>query len=535
MVLTGCIQQEKTEWVVVKHEEKQVTKEIAKEEIVHEGEKEIVPQPYHIAEGQRNIDSIQFDRFLERDLTESINLYPEEMFPEVYTEMEGVLTFRGSHLRDQASFGKARIKKKKLEQIWVYETSSIGDWGGGAGWTGQGSVIKWDETIKRGMNLIEPYKSLPDFIEVIQPSLDGRIYFLDLKTGKKTREPITIHNPIKGSVSLDPRGYPLLYVGQGIRQTKEFGYRIYSLIDGNLLHFINGMEPLSYREWAAFDGAPLINKDTDRMYLGGENGILYQVKLNTDYQQDKNTITIKPETTMYRYNINGNKRQGIESSVAAYRNLLYFADNGGSVQALDIREMRPVWALGGTDDTDATLVVDVEDNGPKVYTGTEVDFQGAKGYALIRKLDGLTGSEIWREEYEAYSIIGDHPVNGGLLATPVSGKEQIRNLIIFTIARVGDLQKGLMVALEKNTGNEIWRKEMDNYSWSSPVDIYTEAGESYLIQGDSIGQLHLIDAKTGQTLHSINLGANIEASPVIYKNVIVVSTRGGYIYGVEIK
>lgn len=534
IVLSGCMQQEKTEKVFVAHEEKQVSKEIEKEVIV-EDEEEGTSLPFQIIDAKRNIENIQFERFFEKGKVEKIDLFPNEMFPEVYTEMHGVLTFRGNHIRNQASFGKASIHERRLEQKWAFETSSIGEWGGGAGWTGQGSIIKWDEAVKKEMNLVKPFSTDSSFIEVIQPSLDGKIHFLDLMTGRKTREPIAIHNPIKGSVSIDPRGYPLLYVGQGIRQTKEFGYRIYSLLDGKLLHFINGMESLSYREWAAFDGAPLINRETDMMYIGGENGILYQLKLNTDYKQENNTITLRPETIMYRYKINGNKRQGIESSVAAYRNLLFFADNGGSVQAIDIQEMRPVWALGGTDDTDATIVVDVEEDAPMLYTGTEVDFQGAKGISIIRKLDGLTGAEVWKKEYAAYSIVGEHPVNGGLLATPVSGKEKISNLVIFTIARVGNMEKGLMVALDKNSGTEVWRKEMDYYSWSSPVDVYTETGESFLIQGDSNGQLHLIDAANGQTLHSINLGANIEASPAIYENMIVVATRGGYIYGIEIK
>lgn len=532
LVVSGCTNQDEAH-VAKAEKPKEVLQEGKKvETVVEEGK---VPQPIVVAEQERNTSRIAFERYNGDSIIEGVSIKEDEMFPENYTEMEGILSFRGNHLRNQPSYGTASIVEKKLEQKWTFQTTSIGEWGGGAGWTGQASIVKWDDSVKKGMNITETYKGKDNFKEVIQPSLDGKVYFLDLVTGEQTREAISTDNPIKGSVSIDPRGFPLLYVGQGIQQTNEFGYRIFSLIDGKLLHFINGKEPLAYRDWGAFDGAPLINRITDTMYLGGENGLLYQIDLNTAYEKEENTISINPETTMYRYKVNGNDRQGIEGSVAAYRNLLYFADNGGSIQAVDTNEMRPVWALNQTDDTDSTIVLDIENETPMVYTGTEVDVQGNNSLSTIRKINGVTGEVVWRKIFEASSIVGSNPTNGGLLATPVSGKGEISNLIIFTIARVGNLDKGLIVALDKRTGQEVWMKEMDHYSWSSPVDVYTSNGKAYLVQGDSKGNLHLIDGANGETVDQIHLGASIEATPVVYENMIVVATRGGYIYGIAIK
>lgn len=532
LVVSGCTDREEA-YVVKAEKPKEVVQEVKKVEKITMEVKE--PQPFIVAEHERNTSRISFERFNGNGFIEEVTLKMDEMFPENYSEVEGVLSFRGNHLRNQPSYGQATVVEKKLEQKWAVKTTSIGEWGGGAGWTGQASIVKWDDSVKKGMNITDAFKEKSDLKEVIQPSLDGKVYFLDLDTGEQTREAISTDNPIKGSVSIDPRGFPLLYVGQGIQQTEEFGYRIFSLIDGKLLHFINGKESLAFRDWGAFDGAPLINRNTDTMYLGGENGLLYQINLNTAYDQEKNTISIAPEKTMYRYKVNGNERVGIEGSVAAYRNLLFFADNGGSVQAVDINEMRPIWALNQTDDTDSTVVLDIEDETPMVYTGTEVGVQGNNGLSTIRKINGITGEVEWRKIFEASSIVGANPINGGLLATPISGKGEISNLIIFTIAKVGNLDKGLIVAMDKRTGQEIWMKEMDHYSWSSPVDIYTSNGKAYLVQGDSMGNLHLIDGANGETVDQINLGANIEATPVIYENMIVVATRGGYIYGIEIK
>ena len=55
------------------------------------------------------------------------------------------------------------------------------------------------------------------------------------------------------------------------------------------------------------------------------------------------------------------------------------------------------------------------------------------------------------------------------------------------------------------------------------------------IQCDSGGNLHKIDPLTGKLLSTINLGdANIEATPAIFDNTLVVGTRGMKIFGVEI-
>jgi hypothetical protein len=461
-----------------------------------------------------------------------------QTFPQNYTSISGVLTFRGNHLRDSASFGSVKENPKQLVKHWVFQTGASPRWGGGAGWTGQPAIIKWPKEVKAIMNLKGEYKKNDQFVEVVYASLDGKVYFLDLTTGKQTRPAIDIQNPIKGSVSLDPRGYPLLYVGQGIPQTgnHNIGFRIYSLIDGKLLHFTKGLDGFAYKGWGAFDGAPLINRNTDSLFLGGENGLFYSMKLNTNFDIKKQTISVKPETVKYRYKLSSKDHLGIENSVAAYKNMLYFTDNGGTLQGIDLTKMKPVWATGMTDDSDATIVLDKKGDTPFLYTGTEVDKQGSKGISMLRKVHGLTGKVIWKKEIPAQSILGENPVNGGLLATPVLGKHDISNQVIFTIARYKTLSGGLMISLDKESGKEIWRREMTSYAWSSPVAVYDKKGNSYLIQCDSVGRMYLIKGKTGELIQQMNtFGANIEASPAIYNDTIVIANRGGKIFTIKIK
>ena len=46
--------------------------------------------------------------------------------------------------------------------------------------------------------------------------------------------------------------------------------------------------------------------------------------------------------------------------------------------------------------------------------------------------------------------------------------------------------------------------------------------------------LHMIDAANGTILTSIELGSNIEGSPALFDDMLVIGTRGGKIYGIEI-
>ena len=58
-------------------------------------------------------------------------------------------------------------------------------------------------------------KQAETLVEVVYPAMDGYIYFLELETGKPTRDSLNLGFTFKGTGTLDPRGYPLLYVGSG--------------------------------------------------------------------------------------------------------------------------------------------------------------------------------------------------------------------------------------------------------------------------------------------------------------------------------
>lgn len=459
--------------------------------------------------------------------------------PMDYSDIKGVTCFRGNNFRSSASYGFVDIKEKKLEIVWDVPIGAIGRWTG-VGWNGQPAIVEWSEEARGIMNIFDEKKKKENLKEVIYGTLDSNIYFLDLEDGSYTRDKIKISGPIKGSVTIDPRGVPLLYVGQGINYVDEMqvkmGYRIFNLIDQSLLHFIDGRDSFALRGWSAFDSNSIIDKNADIMFICGENGIVYKMRLNTQYDESQKELSIDPENTKYRYKVENNRYQGIENSIAVYKNLGYFADNGGWLQCLDLNTLEPVWIYNVTDDTDSTIVIDEEENEKIVlYTACEVDKQGEEGLSYIRKMDALTGQLIWEKSYSCYSKHGERPNNGGALATPVVGKASIQNLVIYNLARHGGFNKGALIALDKETSEEVWKLELENYSWSSPVDIYTEDGEAFIILCDSAGKMYLIEGTTGKVLDEISLGSNVEGSPAVYENMAVVGTRGQKIFGIRIK
>jgi len=462
---------------------------------------------------------------------------------EEYADIGGVLAFRGNNYRNSASYGTRKISEKKLEIVWSHKIGAIstsdGGYWPGTGWTGQPLLVNWPEDIRNMMNIKPEFKD-KELVEVIYPTLDGNIYFLDLETGKETREKIQVGFPMKGTGMIDPRGYPILYTGMGINDNggklSEFKYMIFSLIDQSSLYNIYGRDPVAFRRWGAFDSSAMVDKKTDTLLAAGENGLIYRVKLNTRFEKDQETISIAPQITRYRYRDSVNVELGVENSPAFYRNYMYFCDNGGIFQCLDINTMKPVWTYDVGDDTDATTVIEETDKGVFLYTANQVDKRSQESKkpekCNIRKFNALTGELIWQRDY---TCVYNFYINGGALGTPLIGKDDISDLIIFNICFTGSNQDGTLVALDKETGEEVWTRHLTAYSWCSPVDVKSSDGKTYGLFADYAGILHLFDPRTGKDIDTISLGGNVESSPAVYDDMIVVGSYAQKIFGIRIK
>ena len=462
-------------------------------------------------------------------------LNPEPIFfglPEDYTTLPGVTTFRGNNFRNAPSFGTAEISAGNLTEKYLIGIGSLDHWTG-VGWSGQPVIVQWDYALQQHMNMLPEKKEKEGLVEVIQGAVDGYVYFFDLADGKPTRNAFRYGEPIKGGVSIDPRGYPILFIGQGDQFGGRTGFGMFSLIDFKELYFLPNHDPFALKYHDLFDSNPLFDIPNDRLIECGENGVIYNIKLNTDFDLDAGTISLSPELTRYRYTtkVNSLRSLGTEGSPSAFMNYIFTADNGGLVQCVDLMTFSPVWVRDCTDDTDVAIVLDWEEETETMalYTGCQTDYQK---YSYIRKLNAENGDLLWEYSYQCYT---DTAVSGGLLATPVVGRGDISDLIVFWVGKViGMGGGGALVAFDKVSGDVVWEKILPNYGWSSPVGIYTDDGRCYIVVCDSMGKMYLVRGTTGEVLDSISLGANIEASPAVYGSTIIVGTRGMRIYGVKV-
>ncbi len=473
---------------------------------------------------------------------------------ENYSAVKGVTVFRGNNYRDNPVYGSLTIKEKKLVKCWSADAGKIDGWNG-VGWTGQPAIIQWDDSVRAAMNLPDSVKSDTAFTEVICSTLGGKIRFLNLKTGDSTRADINIGFSMKGSVMIDPRGYPLLYQGMGLnvngKKKKPFNYYIYNLLDQKRMYTIPGYNKFVHRGWGAFDSSALVNINTDNLILCGENAMIYRIKLNTEFSASRKKLSINPEPVMYRYTHSKYGKIGIESSPSIYRNFLYCTDNSGLLQCVDLNRMKPVWTAELLDDSDASISLEQTGDSVFIYTGNEVDHRGKKAYKQAKKKKGfnkkkykykdfcslfkfnaMTGEKIWEKRLET---VYNSYVNGGLLGSPLIGKKSISEMVFFNVARIHDGKNGMLIAVNKETGDEIWRIEFPVFSWSSPVAVYPENGGSYIICGTTGGYVYLIDAEKGVVVNKVDLKGAVESSPAVFNDYCVVGTKAGKIWCLRIK
>ena len=86
--------------------------------------------------------------------------------PGDYTDVEGIITFRGSNFRDRPAYGYANMREHAFGDSWTKSSSSLGQWSG-SGWTGQPLMMKWPAEVKAHMNMYDWAKTKDDLVEVI--------------------------------------------------------------------------------------------------------------------------------------------------------------------------------------------------------------------------------------------------------------------------------------------------------------------------------------------------------------------------------
>ncbi|MPY94854.1 MAG: hypothetical protein GEV08_17870, partial [Acidimicrobiia bacterium] len=286
---------------------------------------------------------------------------------------EGLLTFRGNATR--TFHGTGPLPASSPAQRWRFPgegglcSTSVDQSGPsvwcGTGWTGQPAVFE-----RAGRTW------------VVFGAYDGAVHFLDAATGERLLPDFPTGDLVKGSVSVDPDGYPLVYVG-----SRDSYLRVLA---------IDGPEPRELWSLSAYDVSPTMwNDDWDGAPLvtegllveGGENGQLHVVELNRSYGPD-GRVQVEPRLVFNAPGWDdellealGDSNVSIEGSVALHEGVAYFANSGGLVQGWDLAPLHSggaperVFRWWAGDDVDATVVVD-EDG--MLYVGVEYESLNAR-------------------------------------------------------------------------------------------------------------------------------------------------------------
>ena len=461
-----------------------------------------------------------------------------------YTDQEGVFTFRGNNFRDNPTYGISNFSTGQLSPMWSAQTGALtfkdATWSG-SGWTGQPLMRHWSRETKAHMNMFDWAKEDDSLVEVIYACMDGKIYFLDLRSGQPTRDPMDLGYTFKGSGALDPRGYPLMYVGAGYDRddatAKSF---IINLLDCSIIYTFGDCDPFSLRgSLSYFDSSPLVDPETDTLIYPGENGILYLIHLGTNYDESAGTLSLALDKVVrWRYSSVRTTREkywpGMETSAAIYKNYLFIADNGANLICLDLNSMQTIWVQDILDDSNSTPVLSIENDHLYIYVSTSFHLgwrSNSSATVPIWKIDAETGEIVWQTEYVCSSLEG---VSGGVQSTIAVGRGNLNDMIYVTVAMSHGTGAGDTVALRKSDGAKVWELTTA-YTWSSPVCVYNQAGEGEVIFGASDGNLRCLNGQTGEAKSLISISSgNIEASPAVYEDYLVVGTRAGNIWGVHL-
>lgn len=443
----------------------------------------------------------------------------------LYEEAPGIFTFRGSPMRDMPYAGRLDTIPTKVEQVWMFKTgfdsrqTDYGVWGGGSGWTGQPVYVEWSDSLmslqrERSTALTQYFSNR----EIIVGSLCGNVYFIDYESGNASRQMFAGRNPIKGSVSLDPRLNGNLYVGQGIPSDGAIGAVIYNIFDHKRIDYF-GRDSKAWRRWGAYDASAIVVDDF--VIRPSENGTIYKLTA------DESGVTMHSKLRYRRAGL----APGMESSPAVYKNYLFTSDNRGNILCTNINTMKPVWCYSNVDDTDATAVVAEEDSQVVLYIGSAVDKQTSPGYCYFTKLNALTGELIWQRKIQCRKMGNEEKsIEGGMFSTPLLGHGNCEGLIFTNICGMGSSDMGTFVAISRQTGEIVYRTRLKYYAWSSPVALYTPDDKMYIFTGDVVGNVYLIDGKSGRIIFTKRMANNFESSPVVVDNCVVVGSRGREIY-----
>ena len=472
-----------------------------------------------------------------------------------YTRIKiGVLTFRRDAFRRNAAAGIVK-NADSLQLLWETETWNDGERNGmnsGTGLNSQPVIVRWSVQVRESSNFHEDKKGKTALKEVIIAGMDGKIRFLDLTDGTPTRDGIDLGYPMTSTPSLHPTGMPYMNVGQYAREMKDktgkIGLRQYNLYDQREMALIDGLDEQLKRtlnEAGSFNTSALIDRNSDTVVTVGSNGMLYLISLQSEFDYSAGIYQSTPRTVTLVTREKGeeNAMTAVESSPAMHDRYVYYADMGGYLRCVDTDTLSPRWITNTGDSVLAAVALDRYRSSDRLdlYTANVLNYRDT-GDAQIRRYNADSGLEEWCTGIGVEKSLQNDEA-AGCVASPVIGEFDLDRWVYFTVTGLsagGCAQlnvpagtEAALVALEKKTGAVVWAYALSGRSVSSPVAVYDENGDGWIIQCAKDGTIVMLDGRTGGETAVLKVDGEIEGSPAVYDNIMVIGTAGR-IYGIRI-
>jgi outer membrane protein assembly factor BamB len=425
--------------------------------------------------------------------------------------IEGLLTFRGNPSRSY--YGKGPVPRttptilhRFPDEPMCRSSANLGTtkvWCG-MGWTGQPLIAERED---RRWAIFGGY--------------DGHIHFMDALTGERILPDVETGDIIKGTPTLDPEGYPLVYSG-----SRDDLLRIIAIDRPGQAEVLwtQDSEAFAPNLWNDdWDSSPIILGDY--MIEGSESSRFWVFKLNRSYDA-AGQVQVAPEvvftTPVWDQEVlaaNGDEHASVESSIAVYKDTAYFGTSAGLIWGYDLSPLRtggdPVasFRFYTAGDNDPSPVVD-EDGMLYIAGEFDRDLPRAREVGQLTKVDpsNATNPIVW-------AFTETTNVESGIYGTP--------GIVGDTVIVASD--GGRLIGLDRATGTVKWERTMDGPLWASPVIV-----DDVLLIGDCNGFFHAFDVSDPDVappeLWSIELGGCIEATPAVWDGRIYIGTRAGHLF-----
>ncbi len=433
--------------------------------------------------------------------------------------VDGFLGFRGNPTR--TFYGEGPVPRAPVV-LWRYPDAPMcsieGDLedGGrrwcGIGWTGQPLVLVGVEST-----------------DVIVGGYDGGLHFVDAADGRASRVPFFAAQMVKGTETIDPDGFPLVYTG-----ARDGYLRIVAFdrdVPTELWRLGRHPQGVWNDDW---DANSTVHDDV--LYAAGEDGWFRVVRLNRR-QDAAGLVQVDPVVLLEVAGFNdeliariGDRAVSIESSPALTDTAIYWVNSGGRVMGIDraaALEGREVVVLDHWvgDDADASIVIDRDG---ALYVAVEVErrLAGTEDFGQLIKLDPSRPDDpvVWR--LTVRSTASERDPRAGIWATPA-----IHGELLYVPTHAGDL-----LIVDRSTGSVVHQFDVGYHAWSSPAVVEDDDGSTWLVVATcSAASLRGYEILVGEPpieRWRVPLPGCIESTPVVWRGAIYVGSRDGYLYAV---